>query len=94
MACTKLAARKSTGGLAPRKQLAASDRASDDARAFILLGCTGYATHMNGTYVKRSRCYGVWNAAFRNAAFRCVENPRVSIVFMEPSKSSRSEDRY
>ena len=64
MARTKQTARRSTGGLAPRKQLPtlsaeeAAERAAveEAARAavggLVISGLRGYAAHMNGTFLR------------------------------------------
>ena len=88
MARTKQTARASTGGLAPRKQLAASCSPRAPQPPFVLSGCTGYAAHMNGIYAWRAaggECFG-WKPT-SHETFRCVENPRISISFMGPSKT-------
>ena len=83
MACAKQTARMSCNGLAPRKQLATGEEEDSNApppRPFVISGCGGYAAHMNGTYVARTR------RVLNRVAYRCVENPRVCVTFCHPSK--------
>lgn len=88
MARTMQTARKSTGGVAPRKMLEAPVLPDETVNAFTISGCDRYAAHMNGTYVKRRTRYA------GRPAYRCVENPRLCITFMRPSATPVSRDRY